>query len=548
MACVPAIKHDDSIPVNSIHNQINNIHIIDKPTHNDSIINESKLGESNDNLFSDRQASHIVDVHVAVVGNVDSGKSTLIGTLISGQQDDGRGKSRSKVFIHAHEHQNGRTSAVSQHIMGFSSQSIPVHQSIPANASSNQKTKAWSNVVHNSKSIITFVDLPGHERYLKTTIGGLTGLYPDYVFVIINSLAGITKMTKEHLGCAIALNLRLVIIVTKIDLVPSNVLDDSKKQIDRVLKSAQAKKLPIHVKTSKDIDTCISNNTSTRICPIFYISSVSGIGLDLLYNYLSLLTPRTNWSANIDKPAEFSIDETFLVSGVGVVVSGTLKSGTLSVGDSMVLGPSDNSNEPWRSVLVRSIHCKRVSVDSISAGNSCALSIRATKSKDVLKRTQIRRGMHLLHPSIVPKASRVFEAEVVVLHHPTTIRLGYQAVVHCNVVRQTASIVYISAEQLRTGDRATCRFRFLMREEYIHTGTIFVFREGNCRAVAKITKTQHEMSADDVTACLNHHDPTLKTRLRLNNQNAAHNDTSNNTHDEEKQQSENNTPKSTVKR
>ena len=46
------------------------------------------------------------------------------------------------------------------------------------------------------QALITFIDLAGHERYLKTTIAGLTGCFPDYAIVIINSLAGISKMTR----------------------------------------------------------------------------------------------------------------------------------------------------------------------------------------------------------------------------------------------------------------------------------------------------------------------------------------------------------------
>lgn len=141
--------------------------------------------------------ANFFDVRVAVVGNVDSGKSTLIGTLTSGALDNGRGLARSKVFIHAHELGTGRTSAISQHLMGFDTEGKPVHQTVAASAQSVAKTKSWAQVVHSSRSVMTFIDLAGHEKYLKTTIAGLTGSHPDYALVIINSLAGVTKMTRE---------------------------------------------------------------------------------------------------------------------------------------------------------------------------------------------------------------------------------------------------------------------------------------------------------------------------------------------------------------
>lgn len=128
------------------------------------------------------------------------GKSTLIGVLCGGALDNGRGLARSKVFIHAHELGTGRTSAISQHLMGFDTEGKPVHQTVAASAQSVAKTKSWAQVVHASRSVMTFIDLAGHEKYLKTTIAGLTGSHPDYAVVIINSLAGVTKMTREHLG------------------------------------------------------------------------------------------------------------------------------------------------------------------------------------------------------------------------------------------------------------------------------------------------------------------------------------------------------------
>jgi len=60
-----------------------------------------------------------VNLKIAVIGNVDSGKSTLVGVLTKGIKDDGRGQARSKVFNYIHEQNNGRTSSIAQEIMGF---------------------------------------------------------------------------------------------------------------------------------------------------------------------------------------------------------------------------------------------------------------------------------------------------------------------------------------------------------------------------------------------------------------------------------------------
>ena len=88
---------------------------------------------------------------IIIVGNVDSGKSTLIGVLSGGELDDGRGKARLKLKLHKHERETGRTSSIS-------------HSSIPG---------------------IILLDAPGHERYNKTTAKGMSKSLPDYVICLV---------------------------------------------------------------------------------------------------------------------------------------------------------------------------------------------------------------------------------------------------------------------------------------------------------------------------------------------------------------------------
>jgi GTPase len=79
----------------------------------------------------EESSEHIkqVEVRVALIGNVDSGKSTLTGVLSRGMLDDGRGSARAHVFVHAHELESGRTSNVSTELIGFKgdTQVLPAH-------------------------------------------------------------------------------------------------------------------------------------------------------------------------------------------------------------------------------------------------------------------------------------------------------------------------------------------------------------------------------------------------------------------------------------
>lgn len=109
------------------------------------------------------------DVRVAMIGNVDSGKSTLIGVLTHAALDDGRGSARKLVLKHRHEQENGRTSAVTVELMGYTEEG---EQVVPA---ARHQANRWAEICSSAARSVTLIDLCGHERYLKTTVFGLTG-------------------------------------------------------------------------------------------------------------------------------------------------------------------------------------------------------------------------------------------------------------------------------------------------------------------------------------------------------------------------------------
>jgi GTPase len=89
-----------------------------------------------------------------------------------------------------------------------------------------------------------------------------------------------------------------------------------------------------------------------------------------------------------------------------------------------------------------------------------------------------------------PKAYREFEASVIILHHQTTIAVGYQPVIHSGVMRQSAEIISIEGrEALRTGEKARVRFRFAYFAEYLIPGSTFIFREGRAKGIGTIIET-----------------------------------------------------------
>lgn len=417
------------------------------------------------------EENDFLEVKVAVVGNVDAGKSTLLGVLTHCELDNGRGYSRQKLFRHKHEIESGRTSSVGNEILGFSSNGKIVNK-----ASAHGNHIDWSAICQKSAKVITFVDLAGHEKYLKTTVFGMTGHLPDFCMLMVGSNAGIIGTTKEHLGLALALNVPVFVVVTKIDMCPENVLQETLKLLLKILKSPGCRKIPVLVSDEDNVVTTANNFTSERVCPIFQISNVTGENIDLLKKFLNLLKCPSKFTA--DAFCEFLIDDTFSVPGVGTVVSGTLMEGIVTAGDTLLLGPDLLGK--FEQVVVKSIHRKRMPVNDVRAGQTAAFALKK------IKRASIRKGMVMLHPKINPKAVWEYKGEILVLHHPTTISAKYQAMVHCGSIRQTASILSMNKQHLRTGDKAQVHFRFMKNPEYLRIGTKFVFREGRTKAVGTI--------------------------------------------------------------
>lgn len=90
-----------------------------------------------------------------------------------------------------------------------------------------KKRELWPEIAENSKRVIQLLDLCGHEKYLKTTMFGLTGLYPHYGMVVVGANMGVQRMTKEHIGIAMSLKIPIFIVITKIDLAPPEVLSQT---------------------------------------------------------------------------------------------------------------------------------------------------------------------------------------------------------------------------------------------------------------------------------------------------------------------------------
>uniref|UniRef100_A0A7S3JLX6 Uncharacterized protein n=1 Tax=Euplotes harpa TaxID=151035 RepID=A0A7S3JLX6_9SPIT len=299
---------------------------------------------------------------------------------------------------------------------------------------------------------------------------------------------GITRMTREHLVIALALRIPIIVAITKVDIAPEEVYQKTIDKIKAILESKSAGKSPTFIKDNDpDIEQYAKDIVEGTICPIFSISSVTGQGISEIKQFMSLLTSRIYLTGKFKppfKPVEFLIDGFYMVTGVGGVVAGTLTSGTVKVGDNLLMGPDSTGN--FKPVIVRSIHYKRTETDEVVSGQGCCFNIKPVGKKEQMKRNVFRKGMVLVGEDANPESIWEFTAEIVILHNPTTIKANYQAVIHCGVIRQAAKIVSISKEHLRMGDKGYVHFRFMYRPEYIKEGSAIMMREGRTKGLGSV--------------------------------------------------------------
>lgn len=435
-------------------------------------------------LVRENNEDRYADIKVLMAGSVDAGKSSLLSVLTTGKNDDGRGSGRLAVFNYSHEVKSGRTSSIAQHILGYDAGGEIVNYR-------DIGKQSWPEIVRESAKIVSFFDLAGHEKYLKTTILGLSSTSGDLCLVMVGANRGVLRMTKEHTFLCASLGVPFAMVVTKVDITKDkpNVLEGTMESINKLLNLPGIRRIPVKVNNEEDIITCAKNMHTESIVPIFQVSNVTGEGIGNLRQFLNIL-PSRNTKPKTDK-VYYVIDSTFSVPGVGTVVGGQLMSGRIKVGDTLYLGPNDGK---YDTVIVRGIQCKRVPLQEVECERYVTLALRK------IERNKIRKGNVILSKNNPQIVCTRFQAKINVLQaHSTTIREGkYEPVVHAHAMRQSARLLEIKDKRnarksknvddniLRTGDRAVITLEFRQQPEYILPGMRILLCEGRTKVVGLV--------------------------------------------------------------
>lgn len=403
---------------------------------------------------------------IGTAGHVDHGKSTLVGTLVTGIADDGAGKTRIFLDVQPHEIERGLSADLSYGVYGFKN-----GKAVRLKNPLSKKERA--GVVESVEKLISFVDTVGHEPWLRTTIRGIVGQKIDYGLLVVAADDGVTHVTKEHLGILLAMDISTIIAITKIDRMGEAQITEVEKQILELLKMIG--KIPLRIKSKSDLHTISGKLSDGVIVPIISVSSITKVGFDLLDQLLFQLPKR---NLGVQKPFQMYVDKVYQVIGVGSVVSGSIKQGVVEVGEQLQLGPTvDGGSIP---VKVQSIEIHHYRVDRASTGEIVGIALKGVKPSD------IGRGMLLCEKDIKP--IREFEADVMILNHPTRIAKGYEPVVHMETIAEAATFERLEQEYMMAGQTGRVTMRFKFRPYHIYKGEKFIFREGKSKGIGRVVR------------------------------------------------------------
>ncbi|KAI4467536.1 elongation factor tu-related [Holotrichia oblita] len=422
--------------------------------------------------FKVANLQNIIETRIAVVGNADAGKSTLLGVLVHGDLDNGRGKARLSIFRHLHEIRSGRTSSISHKTIGFNSQGTPINYDY-------SELMSAEDIYDASTKLITFLDLAGHKKYIHTTIQGLSGYSPHYAMLVISSTTGAVDMTYEHLSIATTLNLHFFIVITKIDLVDANKTLES---LEKLLKFVGCQKIPFLV---KNLDDVISGDMlKEELVPILCVSSVNGEGLDLLLKFLHRL-PSNNYTTECNTlqkdNTEFQVNEIFRSSDTVQILGGLLVRGIVSERSQMQIGPFNDGT--FKAITLKSVHHNHIPCRTIQAGQSATISLETYPAN-------LRIGMMLLNENVKAFGSFFFQASISLIYHETvTICIGSEFTIYAGNIRQTAvTIAVFESSSMHTNELKAVLFKFKNYPEYICIGQKLLFRNGVFKGTGEITQ------------------------------------------------------------
>jgi selenocysteine-specific elongation factor len=261
---------------------------------------------------------------------------------------------------------------------------------------------------------LSVVDVPGHERFVRTMVAGATGV--DLFLLVIAADDGVMPQTVEHLAIIELLGVgEGVVALTKADLVDDELLELAEEDVRQFLEG-----------------------TPFAGCDVVTVSARDGRGMDELLAALERTAKKVQAGRHAG-PARLPVDRVFPLKGIGTVVTGTLWSGELRPGDNLVVVPGGAR------AGVRSVQVHDHEAEVVHAGSRVGVNLRG------LDRDDVARGDWLAAPALAPLAGRRFDAWVSVLPGARPLRSGDQVRLHHGTAQYLARVAPLEGREIAPG-------------------------------------------------------------------------------------------------
>jgi selenocysteine-specific elongation factor len=273
---------------------------------------------------------------------------------------------------------------------------------------------------------VSVVDVPGHERFVRTMVAGATGI--DMFLLVVAADDGVMPQTREHLAILELLGVPAgVVAMTKRDLVDDELAELARLSIDELL-----------------ADGPYAGS------PVVEVSSRTGAGIDDLRTALDRLAGAARSRAP-GADVRLPIDRAFSLRGIGTVVTGTLWTGTVRVGDRLAIEPGG------REVRVRSVQVHDQAVDEAAAGQRVALALVG------VERTQVKRGDTAASPGTLPRSFRLDCRLRMLPSAGRGLRNGDVVTVHHGTAEAPARVALRQGSEVPPGGDADVQLRLRRR-------------------------------------------------------------------------------------
>ena len=300
----------------------------------------------------------------------------------------------------------------------------------------------YAHVTRDDGSLLSFIDVPGHHRFMNTMIAGIGGI--DRSLLVVAADDGPMPQTLEHLDVLELLGIsELTVAISKIDRVATARIEAVSESIASLLTT----------RCWTDFDC-------------FLVSSVTGQGIDALKTHLMTASAQTR---AIDEYEGFrlSIDRRFNVKGQGLVVTGTASAGCVSVGDTLALQPSGMS------LRVRGLRCHDQDVETARFGQRIAINLAGRVELE-----DIERGDWLTSPNSSEPSSRLDVSFSLLSDAPFSLKHLAPVKLHLGAKRISGKLALVSTSKRRLEPGDECLAQLILDDKVSSTvGDRFVIRD-----------------------------------------------------------------------